>query len=44
MDLDLFKESVLETVASMKESEFLPTPGFHCQFCDFKNICDAAQR
>ena len=43
-ELNQLKDELLETVAEMQDSDFLPTPGFHCQFCDFKNICDAAQR
>ncbi len=43
-ELDAFREHVLETMAEMETSNFAPTPGFQCKFCDFQNICDAAQR
>jgi DNA helicase II / ATP-dependent DNA helicase PcrA len=28
-------------IGEMQASEFSPTPGFHCQWCDFKMICPA---
>jgi RecB family exonuclease len=37
--LDL-QESIVDRVQSMKASNFDPTPGFHCQFCDFADICE----
>jgi DNA helicase-2/ATP-dependent DNA helicase PcrA len=40
-DEDLLKlsETVLERVRAIRESVFDPTPGFHCQYCDFRDIC-----
>lgn len=32
---------VLETIKEIQNSKFAPTPGFHCQFCDFRMICPA---
>jgi DNA helicase-2/ATP-dependent DNA helicase PcrA len=35
-----FKEKLLEQIEKIKKSKFEPTPGHHCQFCDFKDICE----
>ncbi len=35
-----FKERILEEVTQMKSSQFGATPGFHCRFCDFRDICE----
>jgi len=37
------KEKMLKQIEEMKKSDFSATPGFHCKFCDFKDICDFAQ-
>lgn len=39
-----FKEKVVMTLGHMRESDFSPTPGFACQFCDFLNICEAGMK
>ena len=28
-----------ELIGKIKRSNFKPTPGWHCQYCDFKDIC-----
>ena len=38
------KEKIIEEIEKIKNSEFEPTPGWQCQYCDFKDICDFAQR
>ena len=38
------KEKIIEEIEKIKNSEFGATPDWHCQFCDFKDICDFAQR
>ncbi|MFA5009418.1 MAG: ATP-dependent DNA helicase [Candidatus Paceibacterota bacterium] len=40
-DDDLFKteEKVKDLIARIKRSNFKPSPGWNCRFCDFKNIC-----
>jgi len=38
------KEKMIEEIEKIKNSEFEPTPGWQCQYCDFKDICDHAQR
>lgn len=40
--LDL-QELIVERVQSIRSSKFDPTPGFHCQFCDFADICEFRQ-
>ncbi|TAL51267.1 ATP-dependent helicase [Patescibacteria group bacterium] len=40
--LDL-QESIVERVQTIRTSTFTPTPGFHCQFCDFADICEFRQ-
>jgi len=38
------KEKIKEEIEEIKKSNFEPTPGWHCGFCDFKEICDFAER
>ncbi len=42
-ELSELKASVTKRVEGIRSSEFHPTPGFHCKFCDFKDICEFAQ-
>jgi DNA helicase-2/ATP-dependent DNA helicase PcrA len=35
-----FPKKIEETIENIKKSEFLPTPGWHCKYCDFKDICE----
>jgi DNA helicase-2/ATP-dependent DNA helicase PcrA len=39
-ELSELKEKILEEYAHMKDSNFEATPGFHCKFCDFRDICE----
>lgn len=34
------KKEIEEVAQKIKRSNFAPTPGWHCKFCDFKNICE----
>jgi DNA helicase-2/ATP-dependent DNA helicase PcrA len=43
-DLANQKAKIIEEVEKIKNSEFEPTPGWQCQYCDFKDICDYAQK
>jgi len=43
-DLLNLQEKILDRVDGIKKSSFIATPGFHCQFCDFKDICEFRQR
>ena len=38
------KSKMLDQIEKIKNSEFEATPGWQCQYCDFKDICDFAQR
>lgn len=38
--LDSVKEEILKLTKGIKESVFNATPGFHCKFCDFVDICE----
>ncbi len=39
-DLVSLRERIVERVQSIKDSNFKATPGFHCGFCDFADICE----
>ena len=43
-DLQKQKDKIIEEAEKIKNSEFGATPGWQCQYCDFKDICDFAQR
>ncbi len=38
------KEKMVAKIEQIKKGDFLPTPGWQCQFCDFKSICEHAQK
>ncbi|NQV89754.1 MAG: ATP-dependent helicase [Parcubacteria group bacterium] len=38
------QESIVDRVGGIRSSEFTATPGFHCKFCDFADICEYRQR
>ncbi|MBT3865461.1 UvrD-helicase domain-containing protein [Candidatus Peregrinibacteria bacterium] len=40
-DLDSVRSDVLHYIEEIKASDFVPTPGFHCSFCDYRLICPA---
>jgi RecB family exonuclease len=45
--LEQIKEQVgkaEEVVEVMKSGDFTPTPGKHCEWCDYKNLCPFAQK
>ena len=33
------EEKILNIIEKIKRSKFKPTPGWQCQYCDYKNIC-----
>lgn len=39
-DMEKTQANILELINVIKQSTFKATPGFHCQFCDFKEICE----
>jgi DNA helicase-2/ATP-dependent DNA helicase PcrA len=38
-DLSKTEEEAKELIQKIKRSNFKPTPGWHCQYCDFRDIC-----
>ncbi len=42
-DLERLQSEILETVALLGQSDFTATPGWHCRYCDFKDICEFAE-
>jgi len=36
------KEDILEKVNALQKSDFSPTPGFHCGYCEYSILCHAA--
>jgi len=43
-EIEKMKEKIIREIEEMKKSDFKPTPGWQCGFCDFKDICDSAER
>lgn len=39
-DKEKLKEKMLKQIEEMKISKFHPKPGWQCQYCDFKGICE----
>jgi len=42
-ELTDLETEIHDQIKAIISSEFIPTPGFHCKFCDFKNICEVGQ-
>lgn len=38
-DIENTEAEIKEIMDKIKRSNFKPTPGWHCQYCDFKDIC-----
>ncbi|MFH1575505.1 MAG: UvrD-helicase domain-containing protein [Candidatus Nealsonbacteria bacterium] len=38
------KEKIVQEIENIKKSDFKPTPGWQCSYCDFKDICEFAER
>ena len=43
-DKSELKEKIIEEIEAIKASDFAPTPGWQCGFCDFRGICEFAER
>jgi DNA helicase-2/ATP-dependent DNA helicase PcrA len=39
-ELNKLREEIVERVEKIRHSAFSATPGFHCRFCDFNDICE----
>jgi DNA helicase-2/ATP-dependent DNA helicase PcrA len=44
LEKENLKVKIEKEIGEIKRSSFDPTPGWQCSFCDFKEICDFAQR
>lgn len=42
-DKDRLTGDILDFMEKIQGSDFTATPGFHCRWCDFKDICEDAQ-
>lgn len=38
------KDTIIERIKKMKNSDFQATPGWQCPYCDFKDICEFAKK
>ena len=43
-EIEKLKEKIIQEIEEIKTSNFKATPGWQCAFCDFKDICDFAER
>jgi len=43
-DIAAQKAKITDEIEKIRNSQFDPTPGWQCQYCDFKDICDYAQK
>lgn len=41
-DLEFCRKEITKAAEELRASDFSPTPGFHCRFCDFRLICPVA--
>jgi DNA helicase-2/ATP-dependent DNA helicase PcrA len=39
-DIAKFEGGLEEQMTDIRSADFTPTPGMHCKYCDFKDICD----
>ncbi len=44
MEIEKMKEKIIQEIEEIKISDFKATPGWQCSYCDFKDICDFAER
>ena len=42
-EIEELKAEIFKQIEEMEKSAFLPTPGFQCTWCPFKDICDFSQ-
>ncbi len=43
-DKEKLEYEILDAYDALTKSDFSAKPGFHCQYCDFKDICEFAQK
>lgn len=39
-DKEKQKEKIISTIKEIEKSEFKANPGWHCKFCDYRDICE----
>ena len=43
-DIEKEKKEIVDEIEQIKRSDFKATPGWQCDWCDFKNICEFAHK
>ena len=43
-EIEKTREKIIQEIEEIKTSDFKATPGWQCSYCDFKDICDSAER
>ncbi len=43
-DVEKQKENVISEIEEIKKKKFKPNPGWHCKYCDFKDICKYSKK
>ncbi len=39
-ELEKFEQDTIDQINQISQANFTATPGQHCQFCDFRSVCD----
>ena len=39
-DLEKVQDKIVKSIEEIKRGEFPPNPGWSCDYCDFKKICE----
>jgi len=39
-EIDSFSQEIIQVIENIKKKDFSPKPGFDCQYCDYKDICE----
>ena len=40
---EVARNSVLDAVEKIRDGKFAPTPGFGCNYCDYRSVCKYAE-
>jgi len=43
-EIERFKQKLITRIEEILKSDFPPTPGYHCQFCDYRHICQYREK
>ncbi len=44
LEIENLRTKIKEIIKKIKNNDFSAIPGYHCEYCDFKDLCDFAQR